>query len=136
MSASSVADGDCRRPEPRVVLPRILSLVVRPTPDIKNRVYVCLHSNISREVAELMDPQPSPRPRKRRAINACVNCRTSKVRCDGSRPCQRCDRNDAVCIYHDVVKDENVLRIEKLEAEMIAMRQRLDHISSQSNSVR
>ncbi|CAA9963374.1 C6 zinc finger domain containing protein [Pyrenophora teres f. maculata] len=72
-----------------------------------------------------MDPLSSPRPRKRRAINACVNCRTSKVRCDGHRPCQRCDRNGSACQYYDAVKDENVLRIEKLEAEVAILRDQM-----------
>jgi hypothetical protein len=72
----------------------------------------------------------SERPRKRRAINACVNCRTSKVRCDGKRPCQRCERNDAVCQYHEAVRDENVIRIEKLEAEVASLRNEMNNISS------
>ncbi|KAF1833505.1 hypothetical protein BDW02DRAFT_589605 [Decorospora gaudefroyi] len=80
-----------------------------------------------------MDPHPSPRPRKRRAINACVNCRTSKVRCDGNHPCQRCDRNDAVCQYHDTVKDENVLRIERLEAQVAALNDQLTHRDSRNS---
>jgi hypothetical protein len=47
------------------------------------------------------------------------------VRCDGNRPCQRCERNGASCQYFDAVKDENVLRIEKLEADMAALREQL-----------
>ena len=84
-----------------------------------------------------MDAHASPRPRKRRAINACVNCRISKVRCDGNRPCQRCDRNSASCEYFDAVKDENVLRIEKLEAEMAALREQLGarHVQCRHTSV-
>jgi hypothetical protein len=63
------------------------------------------------------------RPRKRRAINACIACRTSKVRCDGRQPCARCDRNDAVCQYrsHDVTVPDPIIsttRIERLEAEV------------------
>jgi hypothetical protein len=80
-----------------------------------------------------MDPSSasSDRPRKRRAINACVNCRTSKVRCDGKRPCQRCGRNDAVCEYHDAVRDEpGTLRIERLEAEVAALRYEMNHRGS------
>ncbi|KAH7379428.1 hypothetical protein DE146DRAFT_794064 [Phaeosphaeria sp. MPI-PUGE-AT-0046c] len=73
----------------------------------------------------------SERPRKRRAINACVNCRTSKVRCDGKQPCQRCDRNSAACRYHDAVRDETVMRIEKLEAEVDALRNEMDDMSIQ-----
>lgn len=78
----------------------------------------------------------SPRPRKRRAINACVSCRTSKVRCDGNRPCQRCDRNGASCQYFDAVKDENVLRIERLENEMAALREHMRIQRHQDKSVR
>ncbi|OAG04246.1 uncharacterized protein CC84DRAFT_1249991 [Paraphaeosphaeria sporulosa] len=63
-------------------------------------------------------PTLSERPRKRRAINACILCRKSKVRCDGGRPCQRCTRNDTECQYFDAVRDGNELRIERLEAEV------------------
>jgi uncharacterized Zn finger protein (UPF0148 family) len=77
----------------------------------------------------------SERPRKRRAINACVNCRTSKVRCDGKRPCQRCERNDAVCQYYEAVRDESILRIEKLEAEVATLRHEMNNnIHQQSAS--
>jgi hypothetical protein len=75
----------------------------------------------------------SERPRKRRAINACVNCRTSKVRCDGKLPCQRCERNNAACRFHDGVRDENVLRIEKLEAEVAELRHKMNNINTQEN---
>ncbi|QRD03763.1 hypothetical protein JI435_163710 [Parastagonospora nodorum SN15] len=75
------------------------------------------------------------RPRKRRAINACVNCRASKVRCDGNRPCQRCHRNDADCQYYEVVQDEKVLRIERLEAEVASLRHEMNNFSNQQNLV-
>jgi hypothetical protein len=75
----------------------------------------------------------SERPRKRRAINACVNCRTSKVRCDGKLPCQRCERNNTACQFHDGVRDENVLRIEKLEAEVAELRHEMSNINTQGN---
>lgn len=78
-----------------------------------------------------MDPTPrlEERPRKRRAINACLSCRASKVRCDGKRPCARCDRNDTACTYHDAARDENVLRIEKLEADMAALQDEMNRIN-------
>jgi methylphosphotriester-DNA--protein-cysteine methyltransferase len=75
-------------------------------------------------------PSSTVRPRKRRAINACVGCRASKVRCDGKRPCGRCETNNVQCHYHDVVKDENLLRIEKLEADLAALR---DEIHTANN---
>ncbi|KAF1937038.1 hypothetical protein EJ02DRAFT_386375 [Clathrospora elynae] len=82
-----------------------------------------------------MESPNSPRQRKRRAINACVGCRTSKVKCDGNRPCQRCERNgvSATCQYFDAVKDENTLRIEKLEVEVVALREKLSQSSHQLN---
>lgn len=79
---------------------------------------------------------PPERPRKRRAINACVNCRSSKVRCDGIRPsCQRCLRNNAHCQYYDAVKDPNTLRIETLEAEVFNLRAGLDELRSHASPV-
>lgn len=82
------------------------------------------------------------RPRKRRAINACTGCRTSKVKCDGKRPaCQRCIRNESDCQYHDAAKDSTVLRIEHLEGEVAALRtglqgvtQGIAHTSAQHES--
>jgi len=74
-------------------------------------------------------PDPAERPRKRRAINACVPCRSSKVRCDGKQPCERCDRNDAVCHYRDVSeKDQNTVRIESLEAEVARLQAQVNAI--------
>ncbi|KAF2118088.1 hypothetical protein BDV96DRAFT_569214 [Lophiotrema nucula] len=78
---------------------------------------------------EFSPPQPAERARKRRAINACTNCRTSKVKCDGVRPsCQRCLRNDVQCEYYEGVKDPIVLRIEGLEAEVHAISSEMDDI--------
>lgn len=62
------------------------------------------------------------RPRKRRAINACAPCRSSKVRCDGNRPCERCTRNGVECAYHVTARDENGERLERLEAEVTELR--------------
>ena len=73
-------------------------------------------------------------PRKRRAINACVSCRSAKVRCDGNRPCFRCDRNKSACIYHDAVKDENVLRIEQLETTVIALQNEISSIGNRCSA--
>jgi hypothetical protein len=75
----------------------------------------------------------SERPRKRRAINACVNCRTSKVRCDGKRPCQRCERNSAACQYYDTVRDDSTLRIEKLEAEVATLRHEMNNFNNRQD---
>ncbi|KAF7552176.1 hypothetical protein G7Z17_g4511 [Cylindrodendrum hubeiense] len=36
---------------------------------------------------------------RRRVAQACKSCSTSKVRCNGERPCQRCLRHDYECLY-------------------------------------
>ncbi|KAF2678894.1 hypothetical protein K458DRAFT_376031 [Lentithecium fluviatile CBS 122367] len=79
-------------------------------------------------------PLSPEQPRKRRAINACVSCRSSKVRCDGRRPCGRCEKNDTACRYYDAVKDEHTMRIEKLEESFSALRDEISQIRSQSNT--
>jgi hypothetical protein len=79
----------------------------------------------------MMSQTSTDRPRKRRAINACIACRLSKVRCDGRQPCARCDRNDADCQYHAAGKDLNTIRIEKLEAEVTQLRIQLDNVDLQ-----
>ena len=52
-----------------------------------------------------------------------------------NRPCQRCEKNSAQCQYHDAVKDEAIIRIEKLEQEMQVLREQLNrqcsHVSSE-----
>ncbi|KAJ4311488.1 hypothetical protein N0V94_007929 [Neodidymelliopsis sp. IMI 364377] len=79
---------------------------------------------------------PLQRPRKRRAINACISCRSAKVRCDGTQPCKRCDRNDAFCQYYDAAgKDLNMIRIEKLEAEVKLLQDQLNNSALQSQPV-
>ncbi|CBX97529.1 hypothetical protein LEMA_P106600.1 [Plenodomus lingam JN3] len=75
------------------------------------------------------------RPRKRRAITACVRCRTSKVRCDGRQPCQRCERNNTACLFHDAVKDPITLRIENLEQEVSILRQQSSRFACNGSSV-
>lgn len=70
-----------------------------------------------------MDPStPTERPRKRRAIKACLACRKAKVRCIGQRPCERCTRNDADCQYFDLAEHANFSRVERLEAELSALK--------------
>ncbi|KAH6625555.1 hypothetical protein C7974DRAFT_337563 [Boeremia exigua] len=71
-------------------------------------------------------PASAELSRKRRAINACISCRSSKVRCNGRQPCERCDRNDTICQYRDVsVQDPSITRIEKLEAEVALLQAQL-----------
>jgi hypothetical protein len=82
-------------------------------------------------------PAPAERPRKRRAINACIACRSSKVRCDGRQPCERCDRNDAECHYRDASsKDPNTSRIERLEDQIAELQTQLSTIQQSTEASR
>ncbi|ORY10193.1 hypothetical protein BCR34DRAFT_588795 [Clohesyomyces aquaticus] len=74
------------------------------------------------------------RPRKRRAINACVACRASKVKCDGERPCQRCALNRVTCQDHESSKDATTIRLEGLETELHALREGLMVLQHQAAS--
>ncbi|KAH8660475.1 hypothetical protein BX600DRAFT_383208 [Xylariales sp. PMI_506] len=41
-------------------------------------------------------------PQRRRVLQACVNCRNRKTRCDGAKPrCRFCAAQNVECIYHD-----------------------------------
>lgn len=81
-------------------------------------------------------PNPVKRPRKRRAINACVTCRSSKVRCDGKQPCERCNRNDVLCRYYDLSgKDPSTARIESLEAEVTRLQTQLRASQQTTNTL-
>lgn len=80
-------------------------------------------------------PASAERPRKRRAINACIACRSSKVRCDGGQPCERCDRNDAECHYRDASsKDPNTSRIERLENQIAELQTQLRTIQQSTEA--
>lgn len=80
-------------------------------------------------------PGSAERPRKRRAINACIACRSSKVRCDGRQPCERCDRNDAECHYRDASsKDPNTSRIERLENQIAELQTQLRTIQQSTEA--
>ena len=82
-------------------------------------------------------PASAERPRKRRAINACIACRSSKVRCDGRQPCERCDRNDAECHYRDASsKDPNTSRIERLEDQIAELQTQLRAIRQSTEAPR
>lgn len=111
------------------------ALSADPPPGV--RVHDRLRTKIPRTSGYplMYSPTPPERPRKRRAINACVSCRSAKVRCDGQHPCRRCDRNDAHCQYLDAgSKDPNTTRIERLEAEMMRLRDQLKDTAVQQST--
>lgn len=48
--------------------------------------------------------QPHKVAYRRRVVQACKPCSLSKVRCDGQRPCQRCDNHGIECYYQQPQK--------------------------------
>lgn len=50
------------------------------------------------------DHESSPGSDRRRVAQACKRCSLSKVRCDGSKPCQRCDQQGYECCYEPPAK--------------------------------
>ncbi|CAK7201531.1 hypothetical protein SEUCBS139899_004237 [Sporothrix eucalyptigena] len=76
--------------------------------------------------------QTTARPSRR--IRACKQCRTSKVRCSGTRPCARCVRRRDVCAFisdeAQVTVSEQYLR----ELERQAAASTLASVSSSSRS--
>lgn len=121
---------ECRRYSTQLGLWRACLPRISPRPDthVKTIALAQLSYELPMESSGIQQ-----RPRKRRAINACAICRTSKVRCDGGHPCQRCARNGTTCLYLDAVKDENILRIEKLEEEVATLRNELDNVLKRRN---
>ncbi|OBS24226.1 hypothetical protein FPOA_04773 [Fusarium poae] len=66
-----------------------------------------------------------PRARKKRIPTSCGSCRQSKVKCDGSRPCSRCQQLQKTCNFVEKPKEPHELRIEALEKEIESLRARL-----------
>ncbi|KAL1303722.1 hypothetical protein AAFC00_007069 [Neodothiora populina] len=48
--------------------------------------------------------QSSSRIGKRKAPNACVRCRTRKIKCTGRHPCEKCVARDVPCIFEEKEK--------------------------------
>ncbi|OQE03012.1 hypothetical protein PENVUL_c036G01024 [Penicillium vulpinum] len=81
---------------------------------------------------------------KKRIPKACSACRQSKVKCDGERPCTRCQKLEKQCVFFEIPKDpvsEYALvvcnyqprltfprRIESVESEVQYLRRQLDEI--------
>ncbi|GKU07856.1 hypothetical protein FLAG1_08261 [Fusarium langsethiae] len=66
-----------------------------------------------------------PRARKKRIPTSCGSCRQSKAKCDGSRPCSRCQQLQKTCNFVEKPKEPHELRIEALEKEIESLRARL-----------
>ncbi|KAL6879337.1 hypothetical protein J3F83DRAFT_725866 [Trichoderma novae-zelandiae] len=74
---------------------------------------------------ETKPPSETPRIRKKRIPKSCSACRRSKAKCDGKRPCSRCRDLKKICNFIDPPKQAHELRIEELEQQVAALKDRL-----------
>ncbi|KAJ5760588.1 transcriptional regulator family: Fungal Specific TF [Penicillium odoratum] len=70
---------------------------------------------------------------KKRIPKACSACRQSKVKCDGDRPCGRCQKIDKQCIFFEIPKDPVSERLEGVESEVQYLRRQLDDMQALIN---
>ncbi|KAL3483987.1 hypothetical protein BJX62DRAFT_230603 [Aspergillus germanicus] len=54
----------------------------------------------------------------KRIPKACSACRQSKVKCDGKRPCTRCEKLKKQCVFFEIPKDPVTERLESVESEV------------------
>ncbi|KAE8421449.1 hypothetical protein BDV36DRAFT_304930 [Aspergillus pseudocaelatus] len=52
----------------------------------------------------MADYDPPPRPTGYRLRMACQECRKRKIKCDGGKPCNICQRRGTSCLYRDIVR--------------------------------
>jgi len=67
-----------------------------------------------------LSSNPSTRlPSKNRIPHACNRCRLLRTRCSGVTPCDKCAKDDAVCVFGDRKreKDKKFLHISLLDGE-------------------
>ncbi|CZR49416.1 uncharacterized protein FPRO_08843 [Fusarium proliferatum ET1] len=73
---------------------------------------------------------PSSRIRKKRLPKACLACRQSKVKCNGSRPCSRCCQLQKTCQFVERPKEDHELKLEALQREIEFLKSQLQSYSS------
>ncbi|KAL4981742.1 hypothetical protein BDW68DRAFT_196104 [Aspergillus falconensis] len=70
----------------------------------------------------------APPPSMKRIPKACSACRQSKVKCDGKRPCTRCEKIKKQCIFFEIPKDPVAERLESVESELRRLQGQLDEM--------
>ncbi|KAL2819038.1 hypothetical protein BDW59DRAFT_151646 [Aspergillus cavernicola] len=67
-------------------------------------------------------------PAMKRIPKACSACRQSKVKCDGKRPCTRCEKLKKQCVFFEIPKDPVTERIENVESEVRCLQEELEEM--------
>ncbi|KAL4745210.1 hypothetical protein BDW72DRAFT_211648 [Aspergillus terricola var. indicus] len=70
----------------------------------------------------------APPPSMKRIPKACSACRQSKVKCDGKRPCTRCEKIKKQCVFFEIPKDPVGERLESVESEVRRLQGQLDEM--------
>ncbi|KAL4860861.1 hypothetical protein BDV12DRAFT_204612 [Aspergillus spectabilis] len=68
----------------------------------------------------------APPASMKRIPKACSACRQSKVKCDGKRPCTRCEKLKKQCIFFELPKDPATERLESVESEVRRLQEQFD----------
>ncbi|OJJ03966.1 hypothetical protein ASPVEDRAFT_54239 [Aspergillus versicolor CBS 583.65] len=67
-------------------------------------------------------------PSMKRIPKACSACRQSKVKCDGKKPCTRCEKLKKQCVFFEIPKDPATERIESVESEVRRLQDQLEEM--------
>lgn len=68
---------------------------------------------------------------KRQKIKkACDNCRARKIKCDGERPCVKCQNSNTRCLYTHVEKKRQVTRKEDKSSSIQSLDKRMNKMES------
>ncbi|RDW57883.1 putative C6 transcription factor [Aspergillus mulundensis] len=70
----------------------------------------------------------APPASMKRIPKACSACRVSKVKCDGRRPCTRCQKIKKQCVFFEIPRDPVAERLESVESEVRRLQGQLDEM--------
>ncbi|KAL4928064.1 putative C6 transcription factor [Aspergillus undulatus] len=62
----------------------------------------------------------------KRIPKACSACRQSKVKCDGKRPCTRCEKLKKQCVFFEIPKDPATERLQNVESEVRRLQDQIE----------
>jgi Fungal Zn(2)-Cys(6) binuclear cluster domain len=85
-------------------------------------------------MSDLPNHAPEATSGIKRIPKACGSCRQSKVRCDGQKPCARCENLKKECNYIERPKDATEDRFERLELEVMNLKDQVSRLQNHQTS--
>jgi hypothetical protein len=67
-------------------------------PEIAPNGQARLSKTVAPAVCGALSERDARRPRRKRNLLSCIDCRRKKVKCDRANPCSRCVRVGAICV--------------------------------------